>query len=288
MKVIIIATHYDGYMKILEYSCKKNNIDLITIKPYLKKKYEYIDKLYYINEYIKKINDEEIIMVIDAFDTFVCGNNDEIEKKYISSNKKFLISSHDYCKRYMMQIMFNTVFEENMLSNNTNFLNAGMFISKVKYAKQVFNIALNMNIKDDQITLIKIHNNRPDLIQLDTDNILFANLQQCKFIYPMKIYLENNGFIFDENKKRIKHIDNDNYPCVIHGPFNMKLCELIHKIYPEVKECKDTTNYQYFKKIYTNKLFIKYISIIFITLLILIIIIYFFLIYKYKNIKIKK
>lgn len=278
MILIVIATHYDGYMKILEYSCKKNNINLVIIKPYLKKKFQYIDKFYYINEYIKKLDDNEIIITMDAYDTFVCGNYNEILNKYNSSNKKFLVGSHTYCDRYMMQIIFNITFQNNL--NSKDLLNSGMFISKVIYAKEVLNICLNMNTTDDQIALIKTYKLRPDLIELDNERLLFANLQQCTFVDPMKIFLDKNGFIFDENKKRIKNINNNNYPCFIHGPFNMKLCDLIYKIYPEINECYDTTNYKYFKKIFTNRLFIKY------TLLIIIIIILVYLFIKYnKNIK---
>ena len=273
MILIITATHYDGYMKILEHSCKKNNIKFVIIKPYLKKKYQYIDKIYYMNEYIKKLDDNEIIISMDAYDTFVCGNHDEILNKYNSSNKKFLIGSHTYCDRYMMQLIFNVIFQNNL--GEKNLINAGMFISKVIYAKEVFKICLNMNTVDDQISLIKAYKLRPDLIQLDNDRLLFANLQQCTFIYPMKIFLDKNGFVFDDNKKRIKNITNNNYPCFIHGPFNMKLCDLIYKIYPEIKECYDTSNYKYFKKIITNELFIKY------TLLLLIFLILLYLFIKY-------
>jgi hypothetical protein len=278
MILIIVATHYDGYMKILEYSCKKNNIKFVIIKPYLKKKFQYIDKFYYINEYIKKLDDNEVIITMDAYDTFICGNYNEILNKYNSSNKKFLVGSHTYCDRYMMQLIFNIIFQNNL--NNKDLLNSGMFISKVIYAKEVLNICLKMNTTDDQIALIKTFKLRPDLIQLDNERLLFANLQQCTFIHPMKIFLDKNGFIFDENKKRIKNINNNNYPCFIHGPFNMKLCDLIYKIYPEINECYDTTNYKYFKKIFTNKLFIKYT----LTIITIIILIYLFIKY-YKNIK---
>jgi hypothetical protein len=267
MILIITATHYDGYMKILEHSCKKNNIKFVIIKPYLKKKYQYIDKIYYMNEYIKKLDDNEIIISMDAYDTFVCGNHDEILNKYNSSNKKFLIGSHTYCDRYMMQLIFNVIFQNNL--GEKNLINAGMFISKVIYAKEVFKICLNMNTVDDQISLIKAYKLRPDLIQLDNDRLLFANLQQCTFIYPMKIFLDKNGFVFDDNKKRIKNTTNNNYPCFIHGPFNMKLCDLIYKIYPEIKECYDTSNYKYFKKTITNELFIKYALLLLIFLILL-------------------
>lgn len=271
MILIIVATHYSGYMKILEYTCKKNNIKFVIIKPYLEKKFEYIDTLYYINEYIKKLDNDEIIIKMDAFDTFICGNYNEILNKYKTSNKKFLVSSHNYCNRYMMQLLFNVVFKNNL--QNKELLNAGMFISKVLYAKEVLNMCLKMNITDDQIALIKAYKERPDLIQLDVDRLLFANLQQCTFMYPMTIFLDKNGFIFDENLKRIKNITNNNYPSFIHGPFNMKLCDLIYKIYPELNECVDTTNYKYFKNITTNKLVIKYTlyALIFIILVILLI-----------------
>ena len=273
MILIIVATHYNGYMKILKYTCKKNNIKFVLIKPYLNKKFQYIDKLYYVNEYIKNLDDNEIIIVMDAYDTFVCGDYNEIINKYKSSNKKFLVGSHNYCNRYIMTLVFNIIFQNNL--NDKELINSGMYISKVIYAKEVLNICLNLKTDDDQIAIIQTYKKRPDLIQLDNDRLLFANLQQYSFIQPMTIFLDKNGFIFDNEKRRIKNISNNNYPCFIHGPFNMKLCDLIYKIYPEVNECLDTTNYIYFKKIFTNKLFIKYMLYLLFIIIILFCLFYF-------------
>jgi len=205
MILILISTHVDGYMKILEYSCKKNNIKYIIIKPYLKKKYEYIDKFYYIKEFINKLDDTEVIITMDAYDTFVVGNQDEILNKYLNSNKKFLVGTHNNCNNYLSSIIYNITFSNDILSKNL--LNAGMWISRVSYAKEVINLCLDLKITDDQIALIKIMKTRPDLIQLDNEKLLFANLQLCNYLYPTKIYLERNGFVYDNRFNRIKNID---------------------------------------------------------------------------------
>ena len=141
---------------------------------------------------------------------------------------------------------------------NKEILNAGMWISKVSYVKEVIKLSLDLNIDDDQMTLIKIMKNRPDLIQLDNDRLLFANLQVCDYINPLNIYLEKNGFVFDNRINRIKSILNNNYPCLIHGLMNVKLCNLIYKIYPEIQECNDIKTYNYILKNLNNKFF--YIS----------------------------
>ena len=271
MILIIIATHVDGYMKILEYSCKKNKIKYIIIKPYLKKKYEYIDKFYYIKEFINKLDDNEVIITMDAYDTFIVANYDEILNKYLNSNKKFLVGTHNNCNNYISGIMYNISYSNDIFSKNL--LNAGMWISKVSYAKKVINLCLDLKITDDQIALIKIMKTRPDLIQLDIDKVLFANLQFCNYLYPTKVYLERNGFIYDNRSNRIINIENGNYPCLIHGPMNMKLCDLINKIYPEIKNCNDIKLYDYIMIKFKNKLLIKFIiySLLIIILIMLLI-----------------
>ena len=278
MILIIIATHVDGYMKILEHSCKKNKIEYVIIKPYLKKKYQYIDKFYYIKEFINKLDDNEVIITMDAYDTFVVANHSEILNKYLNSNKKFLVGTNHNCGNYLSTIIYNIAFGNDIMAKNL--LNAGMWISKVSYSKEVMNLCLDLKISDDQIALIKIMKNRPDLIQLDNEKILFCNLEPCNYFNPAKVYLEKNGFIYDNRLNRIKDIENGNYPCFIHGPVNMKLCDLIYKIYPEVKNCNDINLYDYTMKRLKNRLLIKYTIY---TLLIIILIVFTIKIFTIKN-----
>ena len=277
MILIIIATHVDGYMKILEYTCKKNNIEYVVLKPHLNKKYEYIDKFYYINEYINKLDNSEIIICMDAYDTFITASHDEILNKYIHSKSKFLVGSHNNCNKYFATMLHNLSFKDDIM--NKKILNAGMWISKVSYAKEVINLALDLKINDDQMALIKVMKDRPDLIQLDNDRLLFANLQVCDYVDAMNVYLEKNGFMFDNRVNRIKSISNHNYPCFIHGPSNIKLCNLIYKIYPEITECNDITTNDYIKKRLTNKLFMNFLLYLFIIILGIIFLIYIYKIY---------
>jgi hypothetical protein len=270
-------------MEILEHSCKKNNIKYVIIKPYLKKKYEYIDKFYYIKEFINKLDDNEVIITMDAYDTFVVGNHDEILNKYLNSNKKFLVGTHHNCNNYLSTIIYNIAFGNDIMSKNL--LNAGMWISKVLYAKEVTNLCLDLKITDDQIALIKIMKTRPDLIQLDNEKLLFANFQLCNYFYPTEIYLERNGFVYDNRLNRIKNIDNGNYPCFIHGPVNMKLCDLVNKIYPEVKNCKDIKLYDYIMKRLKNRLLIKYTIYALLIIILIVLIIKFFTIKKSGKVK---
>ena len=51
-----------------------------------------------------------------------------------------------------------------------------MWISKVSYAKEVIKLSLDLNIDDDQMALIKIMRNRPDLIVQITNKTIFKQL----------------------------------------------------------------------------------------------------------------
>jgi DNA-directed RNA polymerase subunit H (RpoH/RPB5) len=81
MKLITYATHNTGYFNSLKESAKKNNFELIIIG-YGNKWEGFTKRINDIILYLKNINNNELVCIIDAFDCIVLGNAEEMKKKY--------------------------------------------------------------------------------------------------------------------------------------------------------------------------------------------------------------
>tara|TARA_B100000927_G_C16111809_1_gene327512 strand:- start:103 stop:468 length:366 start_codon:yes stop_codon:yes gene_type:complete len=120
-----MATHSERMLPVLINSAKKNDINLEIIGQGTKW-LNYGNKLTQIIEYIKNINDNEIIFFLDGFDTLIIDNEEEIIKKYNILNKKI----KDPKKK---DLIFSN--GRNFIRFFSNFLleiNSGLFIGKAK------------------------------------------------------------------------------------------------------------------------------------------------------------
>ena len=129
MKNIVVATKKNiGYYKILEESCKKHNIDLITLG--LGKKWKGFHmkfELWY--KYLNKLDDNEIIMLNDAYDVIILQNSDIILKRFKKYKKKILFCSQ---KGNLSRLAFNK-FKNNVIAS-------GSIIGEVKYIKKLIKL----------------------------------------------------------------------------------------------------------------------------------------------------
>ena len=87
LKNIVFATQKNiGYYKILEESCKKNNIELITLG-HNKKWNGFTMRLAHWLDYLKTLDNNEIVMINDAYDVIILENGSKIISKFKKMNK---------------------------------------------------------------------------------------------------------------------------------------------------------------------------------------------------------
>ena len=142
MKVVTVATHNDGYYNILKESCKRNKLNLVTLG--FNQRWKGFTMRYeLIKEYLKHIKDNEIILIVDAFDVIILQNEEEIIKKFKKFNKKIVFSVQN---GLISKILFKKC--------NQNVLNQGTYIGYVKYLKLLFRILNKRRYLKNLITMI--------------------------------------------------------------------------------------------------------------------------------------
>ena len=81
MLILTIATHSEGYYQTLLETCKKHKID-IEILGWEQKFINLLWKFELVNNRLKNVKDDEIVLFIDGFDTIILSNENEIIDKF--------------------------------------------------------------------------------------------------------------------------------------------------------------------------------------------------------------
>lgn len=94
--VCTAASHEDERLHKLLESCKLHGIELHILglgKPYRKNG----TKLLHMREFLKTLEEDEIVMFVDAFDVLIVRDKKEILEKFLSMNKPFIMAAEKNC-----------------------------------------------------------------------------------------------------------------------------------------------------------------------------------------------
>lgn len=281
VKLVTVATHSEAYMPWLLESCKKHRTE-ITILGWQEKWQGFRWRYELMLEFLKSVDDDELICFIDSYDVILLKPLEELEIYYNKIGREIVISSEN-----VVSGVIETLFGE--MKNNffslcdNKRLNAGLYMARCKYLKPILiDILQNYNkaeyYGDDQIMITKHCNNNKKRYHVDIENDVFLTV-----FNPMFSAKNDNIKIINEQL-----FYNDKSPFFIHGNGNTRLDDIIvelgynmseqaindtykHNIYVVLfKKCPIYT-YQYFKSrlwyylmiiiiIYcVIKIFIKYV-----------------------------
>jgi hypothetical protein len=182
--LVTYATHSEGLFDNLINNKFNKKIDIVGWNT---KFVNYIDKIYNLLNYINYLNDNDIIIYLDGFDSLIHKNfnNEELYTLFKSFDTKILIS-----KDSLNSFFINNHFIKKFLYNfcygkydNDNMPNTGMIMGYVENLKILFNCMISQNITDDQLSLSKCFDNN---IKVDIDNKLFLNTKYNDYINNKK------------------------------------------------------------------------------------------------------
>jgi hypothetical protein len=173
MKVITVATQNKFYYDILVLSLKKHNIELITLgwgqyyTSHLLK-----DKL--VLEYISELDDEEIIVYIDGYDSVVTDNFKKIESSFIESKHDIIIST-EQPKKFKF---FHYIFYLLTFGMKKHYLNTGMYIGRVGKLNKVLNDLKQYTDEtfSNQRVWQRYYDSNNSNMYLDINNKFFLNI----------------------------------------------------------------------------------------------------------------
>ena len=218
MKIITISTEIKFYMNFLIESIKRNGNELIILG--LGQKwlgFNWRNKL--ILDYIKTLNKDEVVVVIDGYDVLCLRNLNLLEEVFIKIRNrekcKIIVGNEihiTHINKFIAQFIFGTCKEKS--------LNAGTYISYADdlefILKQIITIN-NNNDADDQKLLTEYCNLNNDVVYIDDKNEIFLTI--------IKHLSQINELEFIDDT--IKY--NNNYPFFIHVP-NGLIDDLIIKL----------------------------------------------------------
>lgn len=221
--LIIYATHSEGNFDILIQKASELGYD-ISIVGWGNKWEGFYKRTLDLYEFFKTRPSNEIIMCIDGFDSMILENTQTTLATFASFESPIvwgIEESNSLLRRYLFRSKYNYT------------LNGGSFIGVNKYLQLIFNeivhkYGINNYKQDDQRIVNQMNNKSPlfqSLVQPDLESKIFANLIYNNFVNT--ILRNNNALTHNYNENGIYHKKTGTYPCVISGPGNVKLDEIL-------------------------------------------------------------
>jgi len=264
LHIVTVATESEYYFPYLVESCKRNGKEL-TILGYGEKWQGFVWRFKLMIEYLKSLNDNDIVCFIDGYDVICNRNLNELKEQFIEYKNKYnfkvIVATETY-KFKPQELIARFYFD----SCNNELLNAGTYIG---YAKDLHDLLLKTynldpnDKNDDQMLLIKYCKMHPEDILFDKNYEFFLTIHKSFFEIDneLKIY---NYEAYYKNKK----------PFFIHGPSCTYLNSLITKLNYNISKndiyfIKNKMKKNYINKgiYYFNMILNKYFLIIFILII---------------------
>jgi hypothetical protein len=224
--LITVATHNEGYYNALKKSARKNDYELVTLG--WGQKWEgFIMKYKLLMENLNKFDDNDIIVLTDAYDVIVTDKKEVVIEKFKKFKKPILLSKDGYTGESIFNYLHDTIFD----TCHNYRICAGLMMGYVWALKELIFLMCGNNLEkckelnlDDQILIINICKNNKNFftknIAIDNNSEIFYNtygkVDKLQFNFNV-----TDIFYINKNKLYIK--DTDISPCFIHGPANTNL-----------------------------------------------------------------
>ncbi len=182
--------------------------------------YRFYSKIRETALYIENLNDDDIIVFIDAHDVVLNSNKEEFVKKFKSLNCDILFSSELICYPTRYKEKMDDIMPSHLESK---YLNAGGYMGYVKSIKEMFKwkteeqINLMCKHGGDQAYFMEYFINNYDKVNIKLD--IHSTIFQSMIRIPWEHIEFKNGRGYNKN--------NDSYPCFFH--FNGGSCRGINK-----------------------------------------------------------
>lgn len=166
---ITYATHKFGLFE--ELINNKYNIN-IKVLGFGKKWNSFVDKFIGVLEYINNLNDNDIVVFIDGFDSLINKNLDNFYNEFLKMDTKVLVSKdiggifNDYLN--YNKFVFGTCY-------NNIVANTGLYCGYIKYIKILLNDLIKFRCNNDQVNFNTLCS-KYDFIKIDVNNIIFHNI----------------------------------------------------------------------------------------------------------------
>lgn len=200
--VCTVASFTNGNLEKLQSSCNQHHIDLEIIGlglPY----YGNGTKLLRMSEYLETLDDDDIVMFVDAFDVLIIADKEVILSKFLDMNVPFVMSAEKNCFPFS-----HLASEYPETASPFKYINSGGFIGYVGTLKSWLTDLKPFDLQKGDQGQITIHYllHRNDFV-IDTSCELFLSLYQVKA----------EEIAIDEHQRVVRCLTTGGEPCAIHA-----------------------------------------------------------------------
>ena len=227
--LITIATHSEGYYKALKEGAEKGGFKFVTLG--WGKKWEGFSwKIILVKDFIKTLNPNDVVIIIDAFDMICTDTKENVLNKFLSMNTGILFSRD---QTNVENNMLNDIRKKEFGTCKNYVINAGAYMGYVKYIKVLYDSINVVDPKiDDQVLIIDFCNKNKDFIdkyvKIDTKGDIFFNCGCDSTSSLVKGLFSNTtkcNIGLEIDKEQIINPKNKNSPSFIHGVGRINLDE---------------------------------------------------------------
>ena len=263
--LITVATEEVGYYKVLKETVKMHGYELVTLglgKPWTGYTMKYRLMADYLDTRTIDPNmEEEILVFLDGYDTFVLNDAKLLQERYESFGAPLVFGSQwnrkigDKLSHFIIKT-FSSGFDVVM--------NSGSYMGPIWVLKEKFDMLCslfdcNITSQNDQKLLNKARKLQPDFfaenVAIDKDGVIFHNaayMSSLHYTYLLKNCSWFNDIEIDKKDDKLIIRDTDIEPIFLSGPGNVDLVPYVE--YKYGNEISDMiikrTEYEYGKDFY--------------------------------------
>ena len=271
LHLLTIATHSERYLPVLEQQSKDKDMQIVKLAEGKKYTGHFMKDLEVIN-YLKnpQINDQDIIIFVDGFDTLLLSGKEEIIEKFKTFNCDILLSVENVGS---LSFIHSAVFQK----VKGKFINTGLYMGYAKALREFLQDMYSQEFdkKSNQKTWANYLERKNDYsqIELDINSEIFLNYS---FTTTNKIISKNKRVYLE-----------DSIPCFIQGNGCEDLSKIIKNTgYQDYDINSDKRTFKVIESNLKSIIHIYPIVALYISLIVFAIVIIFLFIYNiYKNYK---
>lgn len=173
LHLVTYATHSNGtFEKLINNDFGVEVVVLGWGKPWN----GFSDKFLGVREYLKTLNDNDILVFMDGWDSFINKDPSQVEEIFNNMDCDILVSMDVDNTKKKFGTRINNINIKKVFGTCMNNItaNSGMYMGKVKSLKSFLDKMLVMPCRDDQVKLNRICD-KINRLKIDEENIIFQN-----------------------------------------------------------------------------------------------------------------
>lgn len=218
--VCTVATYRHPNLEKLIKSCEKHQIYLEILAlghPYFGNGTKFI----HMKQYLDTLNNDDIVMFVDAFDVLIVANKRKILRKFLRENSPFIMSAELNCAPHT-----HLASSYPPAPTPFKYINTGSFIGYVKNIKKWLKALEPISPKECDQGQATLHYLK------DPKNTTHFTLDYyCRLFLPLFMVDEKDVKIDTENEI-VECLITHSYPCVIHA--NGSSFNIWNKVYQQL------------------------------------------------------